>query len=192
MAKLNDLVAVERKGKLERVHGFLLAKSKEWLLIENEKDFQKDGYRLIPIRDVKNIRRNAADALHQNICKMFGVIPGPAPKIPFEDPERLFHALRDKSELVIIECERLGEWPYTIGKIEGIAEDQLQVAYFNVEGKFERAPRVIAFKHISQIGFGERYINGYLTYFKKKKEKRLSKWNPLQQHTGGRRRGGYH
>ena len=178
MAKIRDLIAIERKGKLGKVHGFLLARSKKWLLVESEKEFRTDGYRIIPRKDVKSIRRNAADRLHQVICKMLGTAPGTVPKVPYDDPEKLFHVLRSRGDLVIIECERFGEWPYTIGKIEGIAEAHVQIAYFNVEGKFDKVPRVIAHRHISQIGFSERYIKGYLTYFKSKKEKRLRKWKP--------------
>lgn len=173
MTKLRNLVSIERKRKLGKIYGFLISKSKNWLLVESEGDFQTDGYRVVARKDVKTIRHGSAEKLHQVICKKMGAVPGPSPKVPFEDPERLFHVLRSKAELVIIECERKGDWSYTIGKIEGISRTHVQVTFFNVAGKFEKVPREIAYRHISQIGFSERYIKGYSAYFKWKKEKRL-------------------
>lgn len=167
MTKADFLVTLERKKDKENLHGFLMGESEKWLLIQSERDFLLDGYRILPKKDVKKIRHNAVDRLHEKMCAGEGLAAKlrALPRLSIENPEGIFRFLKLKEEIVIVECEYAGEWPFSFGKIGRIAADAVEIQYFDVMGKKEGKPRTVWFKDISQIGFQERYMKVYRKYF---------------------------
>jgi hypothetical protein len=61
----------------------------------------------------------------------------------------------------------LGAWPFSIGFIEEVRDNEFDLRYFDSEGKREKKPRKIKFAHIERIGIKERYSEIFGKYLKK-------------------------
>ena len=149
--KRRSVVTVVRKKTEEKIRGFLLELSRDWLLLQNGGHAKADGFRLIRKQDVEIIRNDTPPEKKSRRAN------GKGTGIPIEDTPSIFLQFQATDELVIVECEFAGHWPFTIGKVAGVRPHSVQIRNLDALGNLEENLREIEFRHISQIGFRESY-----------------------------------
>lgn len=167
--KPKTFVSIQRYRDLAVLNGAILKESKNWVLIQNIEDFRIDGYSIIHKIQIKKIRQNSGDRFYQSILIKEGIAKKikDLPGIDIEDVCQVLLYLKSWKSPVIIECELLGTWPFSIGFIEEIRENDFDLRYFDIEGKSDKKPRKIKFAHIDRIGIKERYGEIFGKYLKK-------------------------
>lgn len=167
--KPKTFVSIHRHQNLCVLNGAFLKESKNWVLIQNIEDFRIDGYSLIHKMLIQKVRHSSGDKFYQSILIKEGIAKKikDLPKLEIEDIGQSLLYLQKRKSPVIIECDLLGTWPFSIGFVKAVRENDFDLWYFDPEGKPEKKPRKIKFAHIERIGIKERYSEIFGKYVKK-------------------------
>lgn len=167
--KPKSFVSVQRRQDLCALNGAFLRESRNWILIQNIEDFRIDGYSLIHKMLVQKVRQSSGDKYYQSILIKEGIAKRikELPRLEIEEIGQSLLYFHKQESPVIIECDLIGTWPFSIGFIEAVRENDFDLRHFDPEGKSEKKPRKIKFAHIERIGFKERYCEIFGKYLKK-------------------------
>lgn len=167
--KPKTFVSVQRHQNLCVLNGAFLKESKNWILIQNIEDFRIDGYSLIHKMLVQKVRQSSGDKYYQSILIKEGIAKRikDLPKFEIEEIGQSLLYLQRQESPIIIECDLLGTWPFSIGFVKAVRENDFDLWYFDSQGKSEKKPRKIKFAHIERIGIKERYSEIFGKYVKK-------------------------
>ncbi len=134
-----------------------LSLSERLLLVALYADFQPDGYEVVRLRDITEIRGDARTAFHARIMTQEGVLAKlTAPPVPLIDFGALLAALGEQREPVIVEDGGKG---FLLGTIEKAGKSKLRVRYIGTDGQVDPDTTRIPYEDIASVHFGGRYLN---------------------------------
>lgn len=154
------------------IDAFILKMSKDFMLLQNEEEFNLNGYTIIRKDHYDAIRCSKIEKTLKRILKGEGIIKkhyGLKKKLSLESWESIFRDLKKHGYHVIVECEDMKKPLFTIGEIIKVRAKTVAIHNYNAEGILDKKPTVIKFKHITLLRFGDHYSATYRKYLSKKK-----------------------
>lgn len=158
---LHEIQIRRTKIGVDNLNVIPLAIGQKLVLLQNLYDFDTDGYIIIRIKDITDVRITKSQKFSQVILKEEGILD----KIRKPSISSLDHWENALMELfrmeanVIIECESKETDEFYIGKITYVDKKSLLLLYFNGAGEWDDEPTEILLKNITSVGFDSRYIN---------------------------------
>lgn len=152
-----DICEVVR-GDLYTIEGVPIKYNNEFTLLVYNYDFEFDGYKIIMMCDIHNIKYDEVDIFISNILKNESIVPKSGEIVNFniDNFEMIFKYFLNKNENIIVECEKDSE--FNIGKILEIYDDHIKFLNFDGEGTWDMEPLDISYDDITLISFRNRYL----------------------------------
>ncbi|MFK7749169.1 MAG: hypothetical protein AB8B65_12310 [Kordia sp.] len=152
------------------ITGYLVASSKNFVLIAEIEDFYFFGFHCIPIRTITNIRRNKNDEYFGMIFekespKVFKKIFQKSNSINLNSFQNILKNLKNQNECVIIESERIKDDLFSIGHIQKISKKTVAIKHFNAQGFLEE-PIKEKLQKITKITYQDNYSNTFKKYIR--------------------------
>ncbi|KQB98759.1 hypothetical protein [Pedobacter sp. Hv1] len=166
-----DLVTIYRTllGRENNISGFILAKSKQFLLLQLDSDFTLDGYAIVGENGFESIRHNKYDQTQQKILKAEGITDrdyGIDKKIELEKCASVLNCLKQYDYHIIIESLKKDYIGFSIGPIIEVTKNYVSIKEYDPAGKFDDKPTKIKLNRIIHIKFGDRYSTTFRKYLK--------------------------
>lgn len=160
-----------KKDFSELSEGYIMAYSKDFILLREVNDFMFWGYSIFPISSVMDIRYNDNDKYYDFINKL------EHPKSEFElDPNlkmnitsfnSIFQKLKEEAS-IIIECEKHKHGYFCIGLVERTGNKSVSMQYYNAQGFLDEKLVKYKFKQITKITFKDNYNRVFSNYTRTK------------------------
>jgi hypothetical protein len=160
------------RGEDKDITGFILAKSKKFILIQEAYDFRFDGYIVIPMDQFDSVRCNKFDRASKMIYKKEGLLGtqyGIQHPILLRSWQDLFTNLKKLDFHVIVECEDKEESLFSIGPIKRINKNSVSIQYYNPAGQLFKKFDLVNYDEITRIEFGDPYSTTFRKYLKPEK-----------------------
>ncbi|QEC44017.1 hypothetical protein [Pseudobacter ginsenosidimutans] len=172
-----DFIKISRtfKDREENIAGFLLAISKDFLLLQIDNEFLLDGYAIIPKTKFDSIRCNRYEKTLKKIHKKEGHLDsqyGIYQNISIKTWQDLFTDLKKADYHVIVECEDNDEPDFTIGPIKKIYKNKVGIQYYDPTGKLDVELTSVPYNEITIIKFGDRYSTTFRKYLRESTRKK--------------------
>jgi hypothetical protein len=159
-------IAIERiEIEPHNLYGFVLAYSTDLVLIHLIDDFRLDGYRILRVRDISNIKRTKVP---MRILKAEGILKhvGLASPIDLTSWESVFRDLKLIGMNIIAEDEQPGIEAFTIGKIVRVNKKSVSMRYFDATGKWDKHLTRCPYEQITRAQFDCNYVNVFSRHLK--------------------------
>lgn len=153
----------------ENLFGFLLAMSKNFLLLQLNQDFMLDGYAIIRKDDFDSIRHSSYERTQRKILNAEGILAasyGFDKALPLSKWEDIFKTLKKYDFHVVIENVNKDYLDFWIGEIKKVTDKSVSIHNYNPDGELDEKPTSIKFDTISVIKFGDRYSTVFRKYLK--------------------------
>ncbi len=168
--KLAHIVS-ELKGKFSETNsGYIVEHSKDFLILQQTDDFQLEGFKILPIDQIKKIRYNKFDKYVDQIMdweKMKEGIKSPG-TIDLTSWSSIFKTFMESGENIIIECEGDKLFAFNIGPVVQVKKNSVSIQHFGATGLFDELPTKIKFGKITSVIFADRYIDVFSKYTRKR------------------------
>lgn len=153
----------------EAIHCMPLLLGWNLLMIQFLDDFQPDGYIILRTRDITFARSGESERFSEMILKEEGILSQlkEPPEIDLHNWGTVFRSLQSLGRNISIECERIEDGEFYIGKIIEVNNKSVSLLYFNGVGEWDEEPTDILYEEITQVSFDNRYINIMSKYLKK-------------------------
>ncbi len=158
-----------KKDFSELSKGYLIDLSSDFVLLKELDDFIIDGYNIIPINRIKNLRYNENDKYFDFISKSEFSLEELVSKdfdVNLNSWESIFKSLKSLDKTIISECEKYKHNYFAIGKINKVKEDSVLIDYFNAQGVLDAKPVEHKFKWITKVTFDDDYSKVFSKYIK--------------------------
>jgi len=163
-----SLISITRKGIDDQsIQGFVIAASDELVLLQYVYDFRLDGLMVLAVSDITEVRRTATDRFQQTLLAAEGLLE----QVPFglsinlKNWRSAISDLASRYSLLILECERLEEPDFAIGRVLKVARDDVRLEYFSGAANWDETPVRLRYKEITSCQAGTNYINVYQRHF---------------------------
>jgi hypothetical protein len=153
----------------EIISGFLLAMSKDFLLLQLDYDFMLDGYAIIRKDDLDSIRHSRYERTQRKIFNAEGILDksyGFDKPLPLTSWKNILKALKSYDLHVIIENIDKDYLDFWIGEIKSVTDKSVSIHNYNPDGKLDDKPKSIKVDSISILKFGDRYSTTFRKYLK--------------------------
>ncbi len=160
-------------GEPEKIDGYPLKMSRDWLLIHNTDDMHLDGFILIRLCDVLLVR-------HQN--KGFQRIlegEGLAEKVDWDinlnmsSTQEIMKGLRTSYDVVILDFDYDEGSDYLyLGEIVKAGKKSLRMRCIFANARWNHKLRKVVYSDISQIRFGDEYSTMFRKYAREAKKRK--------------------
>ncbi len=167
-----------RKGDFEGVTmGFIIDKSKDFIIVQETDDFRILGYQIIPIKTIKHVRFNKNDQTYERILKEEGLLSQVKSKhkIDLTNWSSIGKDLIKTKLTIISECEHPKQRYFCIGKLTQVNKKSLSIRYFNAQGIYDKKNTKHNFGDITKLSFDDHYANVFSKYVVSKKNKWIVK-----------------
>jgi len=143
-------------------NGFPLALDGDLLLVRTLDDFFLDGFAVMRVRDLVEVRDGAAERFFHKALRAEGLLDAlaPAPDVPLRSWRAVFDAVRARYRFAIVECERDDDAGFYLGEL--VADDDRDSAalhYIQIDGTREGAVTRVPLDEVTLVRFDERYVN---------------------------------
>jgi hypothetical protein len=177
-----DFIKIIRtfNGKEENIAGFLLAISRNFLLLQIDNEFMLDGYAIIPKNKFDSFRCNKYDKTFKKIHKKEGnldVLYGIDHDISLNTWQSIFIDLKKADHHVSVECEDNVDPDFIIGPIKKIHKDKVGIQYYDPTGQLDVQPTSVLYNEITIVKFGDRYTTTFRKYLRESTKKTVGKSN---------------
>lgn len=136
--------------------------SEKLVLVAPYTDFQPDGFEVIRLRDISNVRLGEQAAFHEQVMHAEGVLSGLfPPKVSLESFSALLMDLFALGEPVAVSGKQN---VLLLGVIERAGKKKLRVRYIDGEGHVDEDPTRFAYDDITSVSFGSRYLKLVVQY----------------------------
>lgn len=155
----NNICRIERKDIDDyKKSGKPIVFNNYFLLIYYEYDFEFDGFEVLKICDITDVKYEDVDIYISNILKKEDIMPIGNIQSEFKmcNLKEICKYFFNKNENLIIECEKNLE--FNIGKIIKIYDDHIMFLNFDCEGIWDTEPLDIYYDDITLISFRNRYL----------------------------------
>lgn len=157
------------KNKEANFTGFILAISKEFMLIQTDFDFRLDGYTIIRRDDFSFIRNSSYEKTQTKIYKSEGLLNegfGFDPKFSIESWKSILTQLKELNFHVIIESDNKKVLNFHIGQIVKTTNKSVFIHNYDPNGILDKMPTKIKFKKIRTLKFDDNYSKVFRKYLK--------------------------
>ena len=163
-----EISRLELKENVIISRGYIIAFSKDLVLLQEIADFRLLGFNVIEKSKITSIRNNKNDKFYDKIMKREGLKSkiGLKTDLHLGNWKTLFKQLRKANKNVIVECEGRKYNFFTIGNIVKIKKNCVHLRYFNALGIFDKTLTKINYKSITNVTFDDRYIEVFQKYLK--------------------------
>lgn len=170
--KYTQLTRQVAEGHTERSSGYIVAYSKDFIILQEVNDFNILGYLVLPIAQLTEVRYNKADKYYDKI--MVWEKEADKVSLPYDidltDWNTIFKSIRSYKLTVIVECEDPEVDTFTIGPIVRITKNKVYISYFDAHGYIDEDPIAVEYADISIVKFDDRYANVFGKYTRHKKK----------------------
>lgn len=136
--------------------------SEKLVLVAPYTDFQPDGFEVIRLRDISNVRLGEQAAFHEQVMHAEGVLSGLfPPPVSLESFSALLMDLFALGEPVAVSGKQN---VLLLGVIERAGKKKLRVRYIDGEGHVDEDPTRFAYDDITSVSFGNRYLKLVVQY----------------------------
>lgn len=169
-----DFVKIYRtfKNREEDISGFILALSKQFLVLQVDNEFMLDGYAIIPKDRFSSIRCNSYDKAFKKIYKEEGILDtqyGFNQSLTLKSWKELFLNLKKLEYHVIVECEDKDDPDFVIGPIKRVTKNKVSIQYYDPAGVLQDKLTTLSYHDITILKFGDRYSTTFKKYLKQGK-----------------------
>lgn len=145
-----------------------LQMSEKLVIVAPYTDFKPDGFEVVRLRDISNVRADEQAAFHEQVMQAEGVLTGLfPPKVSLESFPSLLTDLFALGEPVAVSGKQN---VLLLGTIEKAGKKKLRVRYVDGEGHVDEDPTRFAYEDISSVSFGSRYLKLVVQYADKPAE----------------------
>jgi hypothetical protein len=139
-----------------------LKMSEKLVIVAPYTDFQPDGFEVVRLRDISNVRANEQAAFHEQVMYAEGVLTDLfPPAVSLESFSALLTDLFALGEPVAVSGKQN---VLLLGVIEKAGKKKLRVRYIDGEGHVDEDPTRFAYEDISSVSFGSRYLKLVVQY----------------------------
>lgn len=169
-SRQRTLVSIHRKEiDANKIQGFVLASSEEFLVIQYVYDFHLDGLMVLSQSTISEVRTTKTDKFQTTLLKREGLLE----RVPFEmtfdlqDWRSIIKQLARVYPLIILESERGSDPDFLIGRLVKTTSAAAYVKYFTGIGRWLEEPVRIKYSDITSCQVGSNYLNVYQRHFEK-------------------------
>lgn len=174
--QLNRFVGTKKKVRIERnirseeyINGFIHDVSKGLVVLQQFHDFYCEGYTIIKLSDVSDLRSDEHERFFERMLNAEGLLDQIEYKriIPITDFVASLSYFVKNNENIIIECESLenpADDEFYIGKVSEIEGNDAWFIGFSALGEWEKEEVAIKIANITRIQFNTPYINIFSKY----------------------------
>ncbi len=158
-----------KKGDFDGIStGFVLAKSDDFILLQETDDFRILGFHIFPIDTIIHVRYNEVDKTYERILKEEKLLDSVRIKytVDLTDWSSIATDLKNTGLSVVSECEDPEIQSFCIGPIEKVNKKSIAIKYFNALGIFDEKSIKNKFKNITKLSFDDHYANVFSKYVK--------------------------
>lgn len=151
------------------ITGFILAKSDEFLFIQDVNDFRYDGYVLIRRPDFDTIKHGRNEQMIKKILKgegMLGEAYGYKGRMPLSNWKAIFDTLKKEDTHAVIRSVYKDEAEFWIGPIKRATEKRVVIHHYDATGTFNTKATTLGYEEIRMVYFGDRYSTTFRKYLK--------------------------
>lgn len=164
-------VRLTRTFPSERLHnGFIVSIGRDLVAMSQFHDFQPEGYTVLRIKDITNIRSGRYERQWEEMLAAEGTLQhvGLPYDVPLDTMELLLRALQQHGRNIIVECEDPDEnlEDFYIGRVLGVNGESLYFTNFDGMGRWDKQPHEIPLLEITKIQFETPYANTFSKYLK--------------------------
>lgn len=140
------------------LYGFPVQLSDTFLLLEHEYDFQVDGFKLLRLCDIINVRHGPTERFCSTIFQKEAIAHEPflCAFSPFDIYYNLFEQLKQRQQHISVECE--GDAAFFLGRLLNVSRDCIELQCVDGVGRWEAAATTISYEAITCVSFQSRYI----------------------------------
>ena len=136
--------------------------SEKLVIVAPYTDFQPDGFEVVRLRDISNVRSGEQAAFHEQVMQAEGVLTNLAvPAVSFENFPALLMDLFSLGEPVAVSVKN---GALLLGMIEKVGKKRLRIRYVDGEGHIDAEPTRIEYDDISSVAFSSRYLKLVVQY----------------------------
>src|SRR5579871_3505019 len=166
-----DYVKIFRtfKNREENISGFILAMSKNFLLVQLDNEFLLDGFSIIKKDQFDSLQYSKFEIARRKIFKGEGILDkdyGIKANISLSSWQNIFEDLKKSDCHVIVECEDKEEPDFIIGPIKRVSKDKVNIQYYDPAGQLEKGSTLVKYDEITIVTFDNRYLKTFRKYLK--------------------------
>lgn len=136
--------------------------SEKLVIVAPYTDFQPDGFEVVRLRDISNVRSGEQAAFHEQIMQAEGVLNGlSAPNVSLANFPALLTDLLSLGEPVAVSGK---DGTLLLGMIEKVGKKKLRVRYVDGDGHIDAEPTRMDYDEISSVAFASRYLRLVVQY----------------------------
>lgn len=150
----------------EKNHGYIVAFSKDFVVLQLTPDFRVDGYLLFPMQHLKKVKQTRSDEFTDRVL----TAEGEKAKIDtqfsinLESWTSLFDHFQKTGQPLIMECEDPELDRFNLGPVIRHDQQGVFLRYLNADGTFAPDHSKFFFHEISKVQFDDRYLQLYGKY----------------------------
>ncbi len=151
-----------------RMWGFVLAFTRDFVLLQDLADFYLDGYSIIRRRDISKVKCGKHEQYFEKIIKGEGLWDkvGIQETISLKNWPSVFRSLKNIGRNILVEGEDPDIDKFIIGRIIRINKKHVKMRYFDSAGKWEKGFRFAPYEEISRVSFETEYIKIFSKYLR--------------------------
>lgn len=140
--------------------------SKKLLLVHYLFDFYVDGFKVMCLSDITNIRRNEIEIFHDEIIWQEGLLETwYVPEVSMDGWKEFFASIMKMDKMMDISLERKEKGrSFFVGKVIKVKKKYIQFLEIDVYGDYKDKTTRICYKDITLVSFGNRYSEMYDKY----------------------------
>lgn len=172
--KYTKLTRQVAEGHTERSNGYIVAYSKDFVILQETDNFHLLGYLVLPVAQIIEVRYNAHDKYYDKI--MVWEKEADKVSLPYDidltNWNTIFKSIRSYKLNIIVECEDPAIDTFTIGPIVRITKNKVCISYFDAQGYIDEDPVDVEYTDITKVQFDDRYANIFGKYTRHKKKRK--------------------
>jgi hypothetical protein len=170
--KLKQHLSFLRTFTSRRIHGYVLDFTDDFMLIHQTDDFKLDGFAILPLNTLKEIRHNEYEKMYHYIMNAEELLNelGINYTIDLTNWQTIFKSIEKNEKFPVVECEQAWIKRYLLGKLTKVKKKKVEMLYLEANGIFEEFVTEQKYKEISIIRFDETYTNLFQKYARYKNQ----------------------
>ncbi len=170
---IQSAIDAGRKAQLVRAdflqdswNGFPLVLGEELVLARTLRDFVFDGFSVLRLGDVTEVRSSEVERFFDRVIKAEGLERDLAPPKPIllRSMRTALESIRGHYRHVIVECEGVDDDDFFLGEIARVDDEHLHLLYIHIDGTRDREATKIPLDEITLLRFDETYLRLYGKY----------------------------
>ncbi|MCA9262015.1 MAG: hypothetical protein KDA61_22510 [Planctomycetales bacterium] len=162
-------VRVERRFASDpRLNGFLVAVSPELAVMHCFHDFMPDGFSVIRLEDVVNVRSGKYERHWKRMLQQEGLLSAleAIPVVDLSSMRSAIDSIASQYKGLIIECEddEGDDIDFYIGAVLSSSDSQISIHAFDALGVWDSQPSEVPVEEISLVQFDTPYLNTFWKY----------------------------